>query len=186
MFTENDEEKADVFVNYFSNVFTLEPDSQLPYFDERNYKKTLEDIDLTEDMVLNKLKKLKINKSPGPDAIHPRVIQEIAESINTPITLIFRASLKLRELPDQWKHASVCAIFKKGTKTKPQNYRPVNLTSIICKTFESLIRDHIIEHMKQNNLFSEKQFVFISGRSTTLQLKYLTKEGKLKQFTVIL
>ena len=96
-------------------------------------------------MVLNKLKKLKINKSLGPDAIHPRVIQEIAESINTPITLIFRVSLKLRELPDQWKHASVCAIFKKGTKTKPQNYRPVSLTSIICKTFESLIRDHIIE-----------------------------------------
>ena len=124
-------------------------------------------------MVLNKLKKLKINKSPGPDAIHPRVIQEIAESINTPITLIFRASLKLRELPDQWKHASVCAILKKGTKTKPQNYRPVSLTSIMCKTFESLIRDHIIEHMKQNNLFSEKQFGFISGRSTTLQLLHV-------------
>ena len=120
VFTKNDEEKADVFLNYFSSVFTLELDSELPYFDEKNYKKTLEDIDLTEDMVLNKLKKLKINKSPGPDAIHPKVIQEIAESINTPITLIFRASLKLRELPDQWKHASVCAIFKKGTKTKPK------------------------------------------------------------------
>ena len=170
VFTKNDEEKADVFLNYFSSVFTLELDSELPYFDEKNYKKTLEDIDLTEDMVLNKLKKLKINKSPGPDAIHPKVIQEIAESINTPITLIFRASLKLRELPDQWKHASVYAIFKKGTKTKPKNYRPVSLTSIICKTFESLIRDHIIEHMKQNNLFREKQFGFISGRSTTLQL----------------
>ena len=102
--------------------------------------------------------------------MHPRVIQEIAESINTPITLIFRTSLKLRELPDQWKHASVCALFKEGTKTKLQNYRPVSLTSIICKTFERHIRDHIIEHMKQNNLLSEKQFGFISGRSTTLQL----------------
>ena len=56
---------------------------------------------------------------------------------------------------------------------KPQNYRPVSLTSIICKTLESLVRDHIIEHMKLNNLFSEKQFGFISGRSTTLQLLHV-------------
>ena len=35
---------------------------------------------------------------------------------------------------------------------------------------ETLIRNHIIDHMKKNNLFSEKQYGFISGRSTTLQL----------------
>ena len=172
-FTKTDDEKADVFLNYFGSVFTLEPDSEMPHFEERNYKGILENIDLTEDMVLKKLKKLKVNKSPGPDAIHPRVIQEIAESITVPITLIFKTSLQLKELPDQWKHASVCAIFKKGNKTKPQNYRPVSLTSIICKTLESLVRDHIIEHMKLNNLFSEKQFGFISGRSTTLQLLHV-------------
>ena len=172
-FTKTDDEKADVFLNYFGSVFTLEPDSEMPHFEERNYKGILENIDLTEDMVLKKLKELKVNKSPGPDAIHPRVIQEIAESITVPITLIFKTSLQLKELPDQWKHASVCAIFKKGNKTKPQNYRPVSLTSIICKTLESLVRDHIIEHMKLNNLFSEKQFGFISGRSTTLQLLHV-------------
>ena len=74
-FTKIDDEKADVFLNYFGSVFTLEPDSEMPNFEERNYKEILENIDLTEDMVLKKLKKLKINKSPGPDAIHPRVIQ---------------------------------------------------------------------------------------------------------------
>ena len=35
---------------------------------------------------------------------------------------------------------------------------------------EGIIRDHIIEHMKINKMFSDKQFGFISGRSTTLQL----------------
>ena len=166
----------------------------MPHFEERNYKGILENIDLTEDMVLKKLKKLKVNKSPGPDAIHPRVIQEIAESITVPITLIFKTSLQLKELPDQWKHASVCAIFKKGNKTKPQNYRPVSLTSIICKTLESLVRDHIIEHMKLNNLFSEKQFGFISGDRqpcncstySTFGPIYSIREGKSKLFIVTL
>ena len=52
----------------------------------------------------------------------------------------------------------------------PQNYRPVSLTSVVCKIMEGIIRDHIIEHMKINKMFSDKQFGLISGRSTTLQL----------------
>ena len=73
----------------------------------------------------------------------------------------------------QWKHAKVTAIYKKGPKTKPQNYRPVSLTCILCKVLESIIRDHITNHMKENNLFSDKQFGFITGRSTTLQLLHV-------------
>ena len=50
------------------------------------------------------------------------------------------------------------------------NYRPVSLTSVVCKLLESLIRDALVTYMKQNGLFSNKQFGFITGRSTTLQL----------------
>ena len=50
------------------------------------------------------------------------------------------------------------------------NYRPVSITSIICKVMETLIRDQIVEHMEVNNVFSNKQYGFISGRSTSLQL----------------
>ena len=59
------------------------------------------------------------------------------------------------------------------TTTTPKatrNYRPVSLTSVICKVLESIIRGCIVEHMKSNKLFSDKQFGFISGRSTVLQL----------------
>jgi hypothetical protein len=49
------------------------------------------------------------------------------------------------------------------------NYKPVSLTSIVCKLMETLVREEIIEHMKLNKLFSKKQFGFISGRSTVLQ-----------------
>ena len=35
---------------------------------------------------------------------------------------------------------------------------------------EKLVRDHIIAYMKGNNLFSKKQYGFITGQSTTMQL----------------
>ena len=124
-------------------------------------------------MVLQKLKKIKVNKSPGPDNIHPRVLHEISENITIPITHIYESSLRCRELPSEWKHANDSSIYKKGKKTVPQNYRPVSLTYILCKIMESIIRDHVIDHMTTNKLFGNKRFGFISGCSTTLQLLHV-------------
>ena len=173
VFTKNDQEKSDLFADYFDSVFTKEPDGAMPNFEKRNFEDELCDIDITEDMVLKKFKKLKINKSPGPDQMHPRVLKEISLSILKPVTKIFQTSIRTKTVPAKWKHANVSAIFKKGKKILPENYRPVSLTSVLCKTLESIIRDQIIDHMTKNKLFSDKQFGFIAGRSTTLQLLHV-------------
>ena len=176
VFAKTDKEKSEVLVDYFSSVFTVESDlNNMPPFAERDYNMPLEDLHITEDMVNEKLKKLKINKSPGPDNIHPRVLNSTADSLKLPLSIIFNTSLQTRSLPNEWKHANISAIFKKGKKTLPQNYRPVSLTCIICKIMESIIRDAIIKHMTENNLFSPYQFGFISGRSTVLQLLHVLK-----------
>ena len=174
VYTKNDSEKAEVFLKYFSSVFTKETDiGEMPPFEAREYEEVLDNIEITKDTVFKKLKKLKTNKSPGPDSIHPRVLHDIADSISVPLTLLFKSSLQLQELPEEWKQANVSVIFKKGKKTLPQNYRPVSLTCIICKTMESIIRDSVISHMRKNKLLSTKQFGFLGGRSTTLQLLHV-------------
>ena len=68
-------------------------------------------------------------------------------------------------------------MYKKGNETHPLNYRPVSLTSIGCKILESIIRDHIIYHIKENKLLSNKQFGYIGGRSTTFQLIHVLDMG---------
>ena len=173
-YTKNDQEKADTFAKFFSSVFTTEPvTNPLPNFQKREYLYELTDLEITENTLIQKLKKIKTNKSPGPDQIHPRILHEVSNQIAKPLAVIFRTSLREQQLPNEWKHATVSAIYKKGARTHPLNYRPVSLTCIICKIFENIIRDHIIKHMKENNLFSPKQFGFIEGRSTTLQLLHV-------------
>ena len=82
IYTVGDEEKAEVLVDYFSSVFTTEPtDDTIPPFEKRAFQDVLDNIIITEDMVLKKIRRLKVNKSPGPDGIHPRVLHEVAESI---------------------------------------------------------------------------------------------------------
>ena len=64
-------------------------------------------------------------------------------------------------------------MLKKGNRRSPMNYRPVSLTSIVCKLLESLVREEIMSHMRSNKLFSPYQYGFIDKRSTTLQLLYV-------------
>ena len=42
-------------------------------------------------------------------------------------------------IPQGWKQAIVCPIFKKGSRKSPSNYNPVSLTSVCCKVMESIV-----------------------------------------------
>ena len=50
------------------------------------------------------------------------------------------------------------------------NYRPVSLTTISCNIMEAAVRETIFTHLKRNSLLSTRQFGFLGGRSTILQL----------------
>lgn len=166
----DDDAKAEALNEYFTSIFTVEPTGHFEELPTVNSKNQMLPIIIDEDTILNKLLKLKIDKSPGPDALHPRILKEIRAEITYPLKHIFRISLDTGELPSDWRSSNIIAIFKKGAKSKMGNYRPVSLTCIICKVFESIIRDRMMEYFCSNELFSNKQYGFIKGRSTVMQL----------------
>ena len=102
--------------------------------------------------------------------LHQRLLHEFANEIYLPLSIIFEASMKSINIPKQWKIARVSAIHKKGNRKLASNYRPVNITSIVCRVLETIIRNFMVEFLVSNNLLSDFQFGFIKGRSTTLQL----------------
>ena len=175
--TPNDREKAQVLGKFFSSVFVQEPDGEWYLNNLNNVERTRVQVILTENVVLEKLKTLHPSKSPGPDALHPKTLQTLADVLAKPLFMFYTASLKLGKLPKAWKMANISAIFKnKGKKDDAENYRPVSLTSIACKMMESIIRDSVMVYLNENNILRDQQFGFLGGRSTALQLLKVMEE----------
>lgn len=56
----------------------------------------------------------------------------------------------------------------------PKNYRPISLTSVICRTMERIIHQRMLTHLLSNNILSTAQHGFIQQRSTqTQQIQFL-------------
>jgi len=60
---------------------------------------------------------------------------------------MFRKSLDEGNVPNDWKSGNVTPIYKKGFRTSVDNYRPVSLTSVICKVMERLLRKPLLDYV---------------------------------------
>ena len=164
----DDKEKADILQKQFLSVFSPEDDT-IPTLPSR-VSTHIENMTISEDAVLDMLKNLNVNKSLGPDDIHPRMLHELADLLAAPITVLFNRSIQGEELPKDWKLQYVSPIYKKGQRSLAENYRPISLTCILCKLLESMVRSVVLAHLLENDVLSKRQYGFINGRSTTMQL----------------
>ena len=153
---------------YFSSVFTKEDISSLPVADAKFQgakSDYLGPLVVTPEMVAKKIKAMKDNKSPGVDGIPPKLLMETVEQISIPLARVFNLSLKEGVVPFEWKEANIIPLFKKGSRNKSENYRPVSLTSVICKLLERLIKGHMVDFLVKHKLLNSSQHGFLKARS---------------------
>ena len=153
---------------YFSSVFTKEYISSLPVADAKFQgakSDYLGPLVVTPELVAKKIKAMKDNKSPGVDGIPPKLLMETVEQISIPLARVFNLSLKEGVVPFEWKEANIIPLFKKGSRNKSENYRPVSLTSVICKLLERLIKDHMVDFLVKHKLLNSSQHGFLKARS---------------------
>ena len=129
---------------------------------------------------INKVLIINNNHSPARPLARPlarsparplaRISCSLADILSTPLKMLFNKSLCEGIVPIQWVEACITAIHKKGLKSAIGNYRPVSITSVICKMMESFIRDHIIDYMVSNNYTAEEQHGFVPRRERMTNL----------------
>ena len=162
----------EIFNRYFGSVFSREDLSCIPEVGKVNELPAggLNYIIITYEMVRRELRKLRADKAPGVDELSPRLLMHVQEEICFPLWRLFLLTLREGQVPEDWKRANVVPIFKSGSRSKAENYRPVSLTSQVCKMFEALVRDALVGYLETNRLLRTSQHGFRKGRSCLTNL----------------
>lgn len=170
----NPAEKAEALNNHFKSVFTPatnENDAWSP-----TNRNLMSHVTVGAQGVLAQLKKLNPHKATGPDNLSARLLKETAESITPTLKNIFQLSLDRAETPTDWRHARVCAIYKKGDRYDPSNYRPISITCLCSKFLEHIVTSQMMSYLENNNILHGRQHGFRSQRSCESQLIELTTQ----------
>ena len=115
------------------------------------------------------LPNLDVNKASGPDGIPAIVLRNCAPEMSSVLTRLFRFTLETGVGPKSWKLANVQPAPKKGSRVDLANYRPISVTSILCKIMERVLNNGLEVYLEDYY-----QYGFRQGRSTVDLLVYAT------------
>ena len=166
----NNAEKASILSAQYSSVFSIDndvmPEIQIPEIESQ-----LDIFRVCENDVLLAIRKMNPSSAPGADGIHPRVIKELSAYLIKPLTFLFTSILETSVVPQEWKLGIITPTLK--ARSEPhlaKSYRPICLTSVVSKLFESVVHGQIMEHLYRNNILCKAQHGFLNKRSTNTNL----------------
>lgn len=122
-----------------------------------------DDINISREDVTQELRSLKNRKAAGPDNISNEMLKYGGLELATNLTKLFQNVLTKHVIPNDWKASVTIPVFKKGSKSDPENYRGITLMNSTTKLFTKLILNQLLKHISPR----EEQQGFRKNRSTT-------------------
>ena len=121
---------------------------------------------VTQTEFENEINQLKINKSVGPYSIPVSALKSLRHSLSKPLEILFNLSFTTSTVPEQFQIAKVIPVFKTGSQTCVNNYRPISLLSIFNKLLEKLMYKRLLSYINDKKILYNKQFGFRTQYST--------------------
>ena len=163
-----------IFKNYFSslahNIFT---ESKIASYYGNNAASKYLNFQLSEtspEKILSILKDLNHSKAAGTDNLLGKFLKDDAHVLARPISRLCNLSIKLNSFPRSCKIAKVKPLLKKGSRTDPQNYRPISLLLLLSKIIERIVHDQTEQFLSKNKFLCRIQSGFQKTTLLTLVL----------------
>ena len=125
------------------------------------------------------------NTAVGPDEIHYEFLKQLPSCSLDFLLQAFNEVWVSGKFPASWKQSTIIPIPKPGKdNTNPSNYRPIALTSCLCKTLERMINTRLIWFLERNGLITNFQCGFRRKRSTVghlVRLETFVREAFIKK-----
>lgn len=200
-FVKDPEQIANIFADKFENDYNNVEQTRLNNRAKTSAKITgyIEDIinndnnlPINDDITFHEVKeaiKNANNTSPGEDKIKTILYKHVPEKSLEIITKLFNIILTKGELPKLWKQTIIVPIPKPGKNPNSKNsYRPIALTSTLCKIMERILNDRMIWFLNKNRSLNKYQCGFTKNRGTMDHIVRLAdsiyKTLEAKQYTV--
>ena len=134
------------------------------------------DISLQETEAVLQL--LKNKKNPRPDEVYTDLIRMASGEMLKAIHRLFQKSWRDVKAPGRWKEAEVKFLRKQGNKSYHEtgSYRPISLSSALCKCLERIITHSLYGFVKHFELLDKQQEGFRRFRGTCDALLRLTQD----------
>ena len=129
------------------------------------------------------------DSATGPDEIHYQMLKHLPDTSLETLLNIFNYIWTTGKFPEDWTLATIIPIPKPGKDpAEPNSYRPIALTSCLCKTLERMINKRLTWFLESNNHISRFQSGFRSDRSTTdnlVRLETFIRDAFIKKEHVV-
>ena len=167
---------ANLFGTHFAEMSSSSNYSQAFLTHENDIKDSMPDFgtdnrqDYNQEFTLKELTDA-INRSGstsiGPDKIHYDFFRHLNDDQLKELLHFYNFLWTSEVFPDAWRHSYIIPILKPGKdRNQLQSYRPIQLTSCMCKLLERMIGKRLAWCLESQGLLSKYQCAFRSGRST--------------------
>lgn len=175
--------------NTFASNYAKESDTQIPRHLQKEMRKEEKEKKntnrqerepmkhgITMSELMTAIKKLKKKKSPGPDNITNEMLQHLGSAAIQKLLDIYNMSWTTGQVPQCWREATMIPVLKKGkNKSKALSYRPISLTSCVCKTLERIVNQRMQLFLETECIIVPEQAGFRQYKSTEDQTTHLTQ-----------
>lgn len=129
---------------------------------------------ITNQQIHKAIQKLSPYKAPGANGILNVVLIKLAEVIVPIIGPLFRASIRLKYVPQEWKDSTIVVIRKPGKPDYAEAgaYRPIALLDTIGKVMASCVAEDLLYYADKYTLLPQTQFGCRPGQTTIDALHY--------------
>ena len=179
---DSDQLTAEDFNNFFCGIaeklitglggqpiLTDGPDVAMP-----NYLFEFKEISFNE--LRDIIDKAKSNYSNDTYDLNYKLIKCVKNVILIPLTKLINMCIVSCTFPECLKISRVVPIYKKGDSNDPSNYRPISLTPVLGKIFETVLNNQMRLYLEDNRLLSDVQYGFRKNRSTTSAISALVTQ----------
>ena len=170
-------EVANTLAQHYSAVSTgplplMQQQQRHQASNHQNYNKefTLKELNGAINQAKNK-------SSPGEDHIHNNMLKHLPAATRTLLLNIFNRIWLEGVIPEEWRVSIVVPILKSGKNpADPKSYRPISLTSSVCKILEKMINLRLVWFLEKHHLLTPHQYGFRQNRNTIDPIARLTTD----------